>query len=469
MDANKLIRFFDNTAKERDRWISKNAYYNNKIVEFMRFHIPPNKAVLEIGCGTGSLLNTLLPGKGVGIDFSKEMIRIASNKYPHLHFIKANALDHELKDTFDYIIISDTIGYFEDIQGVLKNIRQACTSKTRIVITSYNYLWEPLLKFGELLKQKMRQPFTNWLSSQDIEGLLHLEGFDVIQSGEKILMPKYIPLLSHVCNKYLANLPLFRKLCLVQYIVARPINVPEPREEKSVSIVVAAKNEEGHIEEIVKTLPDLGEGTEIIFVEGGSKDNTWEEIKRVSNTYNHKSIKFAKQDGQGKGDAVRKGFAMATGSILMIYDAYMTVPAKDLRKFYDAIISNRGEFINGTRLVYPMEKQAMRTLNLLGNKIFSLIFSWLLHQRVKDTLCGTKVISKENYEELNLNRKYFGDFDPFGDFDLLFGASKMDLKIVEIPIRYQERTYGETNIRRFHHGWLLLKMCVFAMRKIKFV
>lgn len=469
MDTNNLIRFFDGAAKERDKWIGKNAYYNNKIAEFVRFHIPPGKAVLEIGCGTGFLLNALSPRNGVGIDFSKEMVRRASTNYPHLHFITANALDYELKDTFDYIVVSDTIGYFDDIQGVLKNLRRNCTARTRVIITAYNYLWEPVLKLGELLKQKMKQPFTSWLSSADIQGLLHLEGFDVIKNGERILMPKYLPLVSHFCNRYLANLPLFRKLCLLQYIVARPLDVPEPREEKSVSIVVAARNEEGHIEEIVKTLPDLGEGTEIVFVEGGSSDNTWEEIVRVSNKYPQRNIVYAKQDGQGKGDAVRKGFDMATGSILVIYDADMTVPAKDLNKFYDAIVSNKGEFINGTRLVYPMEKQAMRTLNLLGNKVFSLMFSWLLDQRIKDTLCGTKVISKEDYEELKLNRKYFGDFDPFGDFDLLFGASKMDLKIVEIPIRYQERTYGETNIRRFYHGWLLLKMCVFAMRRIKFV
>jgi len=469
MDTNNLIRFFDDAARERDRWIRKNAYYNNKIVEFMRFHVPPDRAVLEIGCGTGFLLNALAPRKGVGIDFSKEMIRTASNSYPHLDFINANALDYELKDTFDYILISDTIGYFEDIQGVLKNIRQNCTPKTRIVITAYNYLWEPALKFGEFLKQKMRQPFTNWLSSQDIAGLLRLEGFDVIKRGEKFLMPKYIPLVAYLCNKYLANLPLLRNLCLLQYLIARAIDLPEPQEEKSVSIVVAAKNEEGHIEKIIKTLPDLGDRTEIIFVEGGSTDHTWEEILRVSKIYKDRTIKFAKQDGHGKGDAVRKGFEIATGNILMIYDADMTVPAKDLEKFYHAIVSNKGELINGSRLVYPMEKQAMRTLNLFGNKIFSLLFSWLLNQTIKDTLCGTKVISQEHYQELKLNRKYFGDFDPFGDFDLLFGASKMDLKIVEIPIRYQERAYGETNIRRFYHGWLLLKMCWFAMRRIKFV
>lgn len=465
--SSKLIKFFDSKANLRNKWIIKNRYYNKKIIDFLKFNIPKNSSILEIGCGTGFLLNALSPIKGIGIDFSKEMIDIASEKYPHLKFINADALNYELRDKFDFVIISDTIGYFEDVQAVFKNIKQNCTNKTRIIITSYNHLWEPILKFAELVNLKMKQPFTNWLSTKDIGGLLHLEGYDTIKTGEKILIPKNIPIISTFSNRYLANLPFFRNLCLVQYIIARPID--NKTKEKTVSIIIAARNEEGNIEDIVKTLPDLGKSTEIIFVEGGSKDNTWEKIKKVAKKYKNKNIKYAQQDGKGKGDAVRKGFDIATGEILMIYDADMTVPSKDLIKFYQAIVSNKGEYINGTRLVYPMEKQAMRTLNLFGNKMFSLTFSWLLNQRIKDTLCGTKVISKENYESLKKNRDYFGNFDPFGDFDLIFGASKMNLKIVEVPIRYQERTYGDTNISRFAHGWLLIKMCLFAMKKIKFI
>jgi SAM-dependent methyltransferase len=469
MDTDTLIAYFNNNAENRDAWIKKNSYYNQKIVEFMQFHIPPDSTVLEIGCGTGFLLNALRPKKGVGIDFSEEMTKTASHKYPHLHFITADALDYHLEGTFDYIILADTIGYFRDIQGVLKNIRQNCTSKTRIIITIYNFLWEPILKFAEALNQKMKQPFTNWLAPKDVEELLCLEDFDVIKSGELLLFPKYFPLLASLCNKYLAHLPLVRNLCLAHYLIARSINLPNSTYDETVSIVVPARNEQGNIEEIARTLPRVGRETEIIFIEGGSKDNTWEEIIRVSNDYKDKKIKFAKQDGTGKGAAVRKGFDLATGNILMIYDADMTVPATDIDKFYKAVVSRKGELIIGNRLVYPLEKDAMRILNVLGNKFFSLIFTWLLGQRIKDTLCGTKVIAKENYEVLKQHRNYFGDFDPFGDFDLIFGASKRDLKIVEVPIRYQERKYGETNIRRFYHGWRLLKMCFFAMRKIKFV
>jgi glycosyltransferase involved in cell wall biosynthesis len=225
----------------------------------------------------------------------------------------------------------------------------------------------------------------------------------------------------------------------------------------------------GNIENAVKRIPKMGKHTEIIFVEGHSQDDTLEEIKRVCAEYrSERDVKHTVQDGKGKGDAVRKGFGMATGDILMIQDGDLTAPPEDLPKFYNAIASGKGEYINGSRLVYPMEKQAMRTLNVIGNKFFSIMFSWLLEQPLKDTLCGTKVISRKNWNTLVANRSYFGDFDPFGDFDLIFGAAKMNLKIVEVPLRYKAREYGDTNISRFRHGWLLLKMVFFALNKIKF-
>ena len=260
---------------------------------------------------------------------------------------------------------------------------------------------------------------------------------------------------------------LIRSLSLTGYIIARKAE-PPAKTKLSVSVIIPARNESGNIENALMRMPKMGSHTEVIFVEGHSTDNSLDEIKRVCDKYKDQwDVKYYLQDGKGKGDAVRKGFNMATGDILMILDADLTVPPEQLGKFYDAISSGKGEFINGTRLVYPMEKQAMRFLNIIGNNFFSVLFSWLLDQRLKDTLCGTKVLLKENYQKISENRHYFGEFDPFGDFDLLFGASKLNLKIVEIPIRYQAREYGETNISRFKHGWLLIKMSVFALTKMK--
>ncbi|HMY67214.1 MAG TPA: glycosyltransferase family 2 protein, partial [Leptospiraceae bacterium] len=280
----------------------------------------------------------------------------------------------------------------------------------------------------------------------------------------------YIPLISHFLNRYLAPLPFFRNFTLVNILIARPLFQDEKRKKLSVSVVVPARNESGNIEKIIERLPKMGPDDELIFVEGNSTDDTWQKIQEYAAKYkNEKNIRIFQQEGKGKGDAVRKGFSNAEKDILMILDADMTVPPEDLPRFYSAIVKGKGEFINGSRLVYPMEKEAMRFFNLLGNKFFAMAFSFVLGQRFKDTLCGTKVLTRENYILLSKNRSYFGEFDPFGDFDLIFGAARMGLKIVEIPIIYRERTYGTTNISRWKHGAILLGMLIFAARKIKFI
>jgi hypothetical protein len=344
------------------------------------------------------------------------------------------------------------------------------TQRSRLIITYYNFIWEPILLLSEKLRLKTPQPHQNWVNTHDLHNLLDLANFEIIRSGYRLLLPKNIPIISWLFNKYLSQLPLLRKFCVVRFIVARPrVQVAHP-ERFSVSIIIPARNERGNIETAVQRIPKMGNKTEIIFVEGGSNDGTLDEIKRVVKTYKKKrAMSFCVQSGTGKANAVREGFARAHGDILMILDADLTVAPEDLPKFYNALAENHGEFVNGSRLVYPMEKQAMRFLNLLGNKFFSMMFTYLLDQKFKDTLCGTKVLFKSDYEKLVANRSYFGEFDPFGDFDLIFGAAKQNLKIVEMPICYAERTYGETNIQRWRHGLLLLKMVGVAAHRLKFV
>jgi glycosyltransferase involved in cell wall biosynthesis len=269
-------------------------------------------------------------------------------------------------------------------------------------------------------------------------------------------------------NRYIAKIFPFRLLCLTNFAVARPL-IPPANTQPTVSVVIAARNESGHIDELLARIPCMGGQTEIIFVEGNSTDDTYAAIERAISANPQLDCKLLKQPGKGKGDAVRTGFDAATGDILMILDADITVPPEDLPRFYDIMANGSAEFVNGVRLVYPMEGDAMRFANLIGNKFFSWAFSWLLGQPIRDTLCGTKVLWKKDYQRIADNRAYFGDFDPFGDFDLLFGAAKLNLKIMEVPIRYRARRYGETNISRWSHGWLLLKMVAFAAKRIKFI
>ena len=463
-----LQQHFDEIAPKRRAWKKRNYYYHESIEAFFRFLVPENRKVLELGSGTGELLVALKPSYGVGIDISAGMTALAKDAFPNINFRQGNAEDPltwDIKGTFDYIIMSDLVGHLEDIQKTLENLKDFCSTHTRIIVSYYNFLWEPVLKLAEFFNLKTPTNAGNWLSPEDIENLLLLSGFGTIKEERRLIFPKKVPFL-HKIIEFIGSLPLINRLCLSNYIVARPLDensVPE----KSVSVIIPCKNERGNIENAVNRLPYLGSHTEIIFIDGHSTDGTPDEIRRIMGLFPDKDIKFLNQEGRGKGDAVRKAFEQAQADILMILDADLTVPPEEIPKFYNALASGKGEFINGSRLVYPMEEEAMRFLNMLGNKFFSLVFSWLLSQRIKDTLCGTKVISRENYMAISANRHYFGDFDPFGDFDLLFGASKLNLRIVEIPIRYRARQYGETQISRFKHGLLLMKMCFFAVRKMK--
>ncbi len=369
--------------------------------------------------------------------------------------------------TFDYIVLAGTLGGLEDIQRYLQDLRPYCTRDTRLIIEYYSYFWQYILKGAEKLNLKARERIQNWLTWQDIANFLNLAGFDTVKSDRAILLPFNIWALSYLVNRYIAKLPLFNALTLNHFMIARPVWPPE--RDYSVTILVPCRNERGNIEAAITRTTAFGTHQEFIFVEGHSQDGTYEEVERIMRAYPQKDIKLFKQPGKGKGDAVRCGFSKASGEVLMILDADLTTPPEDMPKFYDAIQSGKGEFINGSRLVYPMEEEAMRFLNLLANKFFGLFFSWLLGQRFKDTLCGTKVMFKHHYDALAANRHYFGDFDPFGDFDLIFGAVKMNLKVTELPIRYKSRSYGTTQIQRFRHGLLLLRMCGFAMQKIKFI
>ena len=469
LSSEELVRLFDDIAPERDRWSRRNRYYYRSLAAYCRFVIPPGSSVLELGCGPGDLLAAVEPARGLGIDLSPNMVSTASGKYPDLEFRVGNAEALEVEETFDYVILSDLVGYLYDIEATFEQLHRVVTPRTRIVITYYNYLWEPILGIGDVLRLKLWTPLQNWLSMSDLENLLYLSGFEVVNKGFRFLVPKWLPVISWLANRYLARLPLLRKLCLNQVLVARQTG-GHPEEELSCTVVVPCRNERGNVKQAITRTPDMGRHTEILFVEGGSEDGTAEQIERCIAAHPERDIRLIPQgDGVGKGDAVRRAFAAAAGDVLIILDGDLTVAPEDLPKFFRALASGKGEFINGTRLVYPMERQAMRLLNLVANKLFSMAFSFLLEQPLRDTLCGTKVLFRQDYEKIAANRYYFGDFDPFGDFDLLFGAAKLQMKIAEVPVRYHPRTYGSTQIQRFRHGWLLVRMVLFATFRIKFV
>ncbi len=460
----------DRMAPERDAWIARNAHYHEEDLNYLSFLIPQGLRVLVLGGDIGLVLDCLKPSYGVGVSISEKMIGLARDRFPDYEYHAGDVEDPQvlsaLTGTFDVIVLVDMIGLLEDCEAMLASLQRLSRNDTRVVIAYWSHLWEPILKVASAFGHRMPQVEENWLSTADVDNLLNLSDFEIVKREWRQLVPKRLLGLGALINRYVATLPVIRHFCLRNYIVARTL--PKgPKQNLSVSVIIPCRNERGNIEAAVERLPRFAEDMEILFVEGHSSDGTLDECSRVRDHYADRDIKVLVQDGKGKGDAVRKGFEAARGDVLMILDADLTVPPEVLPKFHSAIERGKGEFINGTRLVYPMEKGAMRFLNFLANRAFAVIFSFLLNQRFSDTLCGTKVLRRSHYLQIANNRAYFGEFDPFGDFDLIFGAAKLNLKIAEIPIRYAERSYGETQISRFQHGWLLLRMVIFAWRKLK--
>lgn len=464
----QTLQYFDKNAHARSGWRRRNSFYYNDVESFLSFLIPPDASVLHAGADSPVLLQKLAPRNGIGIHPSAQTIAQIQYADKRLSFVQSELTD--VPGEFDFVVLSDVLGHVHDVEAVLKESSDRIVWNGRVVITQYNALWEPILNFASRIGLRMPSVKQNWLSGGDLENFARLAGLECVKRGTRMLLPFYVPLVSSFFNIYVANIFPFTRLGLYHYLVLRKQNAVPIKRKPTLSVVVPARNEAGMVDTIVKQLCDLECLTELIFVEGHSKDDTWAAIQGAARGYKgNKTILIARQDGKGKGDAVRKGFDMASGDILTIFDADMTVPATDIPKFYSAICENRGDFINGSRLVYPLEEQSMQFLNLVANKLFGVAFSWLLDTRVKDTLCGTKMLWRDDYKNIQKGRAFFGDFDPFGDFDLLFGASKLNRKIIDLPLHYGERTYGTTNIQRWRHGWLLLKMVVFAMRKIKFI
>ena len=479
-----MNRYLAEHVKRRQQWSTdkeprvarlrrSRRYFHRQVDQLISSLIVPNSYVLDLGCGDGTTLARCAADPGWGIDLDEAAVSVARENNSEMTFL--NAPIEDLEDlplpNPDYIVMSMLLDEVYDVQNVLGKVRYWSARPTRVMIVTHSRLWRPLILLAEKIGIKKRVAGENYVPWDEIENMLAIEGFEVTKRQDGVLIPIHIPLIAPLLNRWIAPLPLIRALCLIRITVARSVE-RSSRPVQSVSIIVAARNESGHIDELIGRVPMLAERQELIFVEGNSNDDTWEVIQRAIAERQHASpmeLVALQQPGKGKADAVRVGFARATGDVLIILDADISVPPEELPLFVRALDDDRCEFANGSRLVYPMEAKAMRFLNILGNKFFGYLFSYLLGQPIRDTLCGTKVLRRSDYDRIVANRDFFGDFDPFGDFDLLFGASRLGLKIRDVPVHYKERTYGETNISRFSHGWLLVRMSSVAAARLKFV
>jgi SAM-dependent methyltransferase len=473
----EVKRFYETHHEGIEKSRGARRYFYRYLTRVLRSRIPAGQRILDVGCGSGHLLAALEPSAGVGIDLSSPAVAAARDRYggAALRFVEGDVADPavvaEAGGPFDVILMVNVVTHLEDVQAVFESLVPLCHRRTRLFIYSYSRLWQPILRLAEMLRLKYHQPPEAWLPPEEIRTMLSLADLEVVRKDSLVVFPAYVPLLADLLNRYVGRVPVLSGLSLMYGIIARPAPAlfPQPERAPSTSVVIPCRNEAGHIEALVERLPDLGAGSEFLFVEGNSKDDTEQAIRDAIARNPGRPLRLLKQTGHGKGDAVRLGFDQAKGDVLVILDSDMGVSPEDVPKFVSALVRGKGELVNGSRMVYPIEGRAMRFLNMVANKLFAALFAWILEQQVRDTLCGTKALYREDYRRIAANRAYFGEFDPFGDFDLLFGAARLNFKIVDVAVRYHERRYGETNISRFRHGLLLARMSLFAARKLKFV
>ena len=461
-------------AHKRECWIEHNRYYYNLVGRLLRFLVEPGKRVLSVRCSTGELLAAVQPKIGKGIEICSEIVDLAKRRHPqftfHVAFPDTDEFWHCFNDSgekFDYIAFND-IDDTVDVQRALENLKPLCERHTRLLITTYNHLWEPLVTLAESFRMKVPRIEQNWFSDADVRNLLTLSGYETLETRRVVLCPKYIPLISSFLNGFCARLPGLNRLCMTEVHVARLIPPPLDKEKLTVSVIIPCKDECGNVASAVHRIPSLGGRTEIIFCDDKSTDRTADEVRRMQEMHPECDIRLEEGPGISKAKNVWTGFNAASGDILMILDADLTTMPEELPYFVDAIVSGTAEFVNGSRLIYPVPRGAMKGANMLGNKLFSLAFSYLFNQRVKDTLCGTKVLWRSDWQRIKPFLGSWGIEDRWGDYELLFGAAKLNLRIIDLPVHYQERIYGTTKMTRvFQNGIIMLRMCWHGFLKLK--
>jgi len=462
-----IVQSAEANAAQRDYHISRNPYFYDLVGQELKTLIGDAGRLLFIRCQTGKLLEYVHASSVTAVEVSQKMVGSARQKHPQADI---RVMDPETtlpEGPFDTILIQDTTDTV-DIQALFTHVSGVCLPHTRIVIVTYNHFWEPLVSFAERSNLKTPKVEPSWLSVRDYENLLNLSGLEMLHVTRRVLMPFGIPLLSRLINKFIAWMPGIDRLNLCHFIVARPAPRPQPASNFKVSVIIPCKDEKGNVRSAVERMPQLGRETEIIFCDDKSTDGTADEVRLMQTEFPQKNIRLVDGPAISKSRNVWSGFRAATGDILMILDADLTVMPEELPRFVEAITSGKGDFINGSRMVYPMQGQAMKFANMLGNKGFASLFSYLLGSPVRDTLCGTKVLWRRDWEKVNRMIDTWGAEDRWGDYELLFGAARLNLRIVDMPVHYQERTYGDTKMnRRFKNGLVMLRFCWAAFLKLK--
>lgn len=452
---------FERMAPVWEKWRKRNSYYHASMARLVGGMVVPGSQVLELGSGTGDLLASLKPSVGIGLNVAPSLTARATAKFPQLEFHTAEVDSIELPKEFhpQHLVMTNMLDYVYDVCEMLDSLTNVVSEGTLLTITTNNPIWAPLLRLASKFHLRIPDSPRNFITNKDICSVLHLQGYDVVEDAVTLPVPKRIPVIGTFLNAVIPEIPVVRFASSIQYIAARP---RYPRRPLSCSVIVPCHNEAGNIAECIRRVPDMGSGTEIVVIDDGSADGTAAVVTAVMDGDPRVRLISFKAN-QGKASAVRAGFLAAQGDVLMILDADMAVLPEELPRFFAPLQKGTADFVNGTRLIYPMQGKAMKFANYLGNKTFCYIVSKAIRQRVSDTLCGTKAFLKRDYLRMPA-----GGTERWGDFDLLFGAARLRLRIFEIPVHYSERRAGKSKMRAFVEVWRFLWACVTGWKSMRF-
>lgn len=383
--------------------------------------------------------------------------KIDENYSEKLYFDTSSDIDSQIENIekkFDVIVVTDVLEIYSDIYLFLEKLNNLLEDNGKLILSSVNTRWGNLLKIAELLGLKSKTNNFSYIHLNKIEKISNGAGYDLIETITRQFIPFKFLYLGNIINKILELLLFYFKFGVKTYIVLRKISIREKSLSKT--IIIPAKNEEGNLEELVSRIPKF-ENCEIIFSIGESSDRTLEVSKKIIDKNSDFNIKLIEQSKNGKANAVWEAIALSSGDVLAILDSDLSVDPETLKDFFKIIESNSADFVNGTRLVYEMEKGSMRIINKLGNRVFQYLIGKIINEDLTDSLCGTKVFKKDLIKKIFWWQDNFNLKDPFGDFDLIFAASYTGQKILEYPIHYRTRKYGTTQISRFRDGFKLVK------------
>ncbi len=431
------------------KFINSKTFYKRHMNEIMSL-IPEEKSALSLVNSKSSFRNhpssleTILVDPEVGLNI--ESIAFKNKKYKT-------------------IILTDLFEVSTDILELLSMVNKLLGKDGIIVICSINQKWNRILNLFERLNLKDGNQKRLFINSTIVLNIAKVTGLEFVTQRNKQIFPFRMLGLGSLINNILEILFFPFSFGIRIYSILNQQEKFNEEKKYSKSIIIPAKNEEKNLKPLLNQIPELEEDHEIILAIGDSEDKTYEVAKEIKEARCWPfEVKVIKQTGKGKANAVWEAVEEASKEVIIILDADISVNPETIVQFNSVIDTGKASFVNGTRLIYGMESGAMRIVNNLGNRIFQYIVSIIIGQKITDSLCGTKVFFRKDFNKIKLWKELVQMKDPFGDFDMIFTAGYFGLKILEIPVRYQARVYGVTQIKRFRDGY---KLIIYLLNSIK--